>query len=456
MPAWGWNNEVLSIKAFASLLAYCALTAALVVSLGYLNVGALVLLGLALGFALAGTCLRCPGGSAARHLVPFTLCFVVGGELVGLCVLTAGVYAYRGFPLVPFLAGSALMVLLVVSYAWGRLPWPRARFLAVLGVFFFLGAWHIKSSPDPGIDVWHFQERGVLLLLGGKNPYAAEYPIREEARFYGPTIVKGGQVLSCPYPPLSLLLAVPGYLLGDVRWALLLALVGAAALMAGAGRALGLPPGHLGELAPVAFLCHPLALAVLERAWTEPLVTLAASYCAWAMAAGRGRALGVGLAGLISVKQYGFLWAVLLCASGHVNRRNALLAGALAGLINLPFVLWNPPAFWRGVFAFQIDSPFRADSLTVLAALKAWTGIEAPAVVGFLAAAGTLLIVRRARPSLTDAALGGAAVFLSFFMFNKGAHLNYYWFTGSLLPIAVVASAGESLGGGGRAGCAAL
>jgi hypothetical protein len=452
-PRGDWKSETLSIKAFTAVLSYLALTAAVVLSAGFLDSGALLLLVIALGLAVAGTVLRWPDivGRAARRFMPFVLCFVVGAELLSFCVIMVALYNYKGIPLAPFLLGSSLLILLVGTYAWGRLPWPRTRFFAILGVFFLLGAWHYKVVPVPTIDVWYFQQQGVRNLLEGENPYAAEYPnVFPDVSLYGPTMVKDGRVRSCPYPPLSLFLALPGYLLGDVRWSLLLAMIGTAALMAGTGRALGLQPGHFSELAPVAFLCHPLALFVLHGSWTEPFVALATSFCAWAMAAGRSRALLVGLAALISTKQYALLWVVLLWASGHLNWRKTVLAGTLAGLINLPFVLWDPAAFWRGIFAFHINSPFRADSLTVLAALKVWTGMEVSPVVGCLAAAITLLIVRRARPSITDAALGGAAVFLSFFLFNKAGHMNYYWFAGSLLPIAVIVSAGESCARDGR------
>ncbi len=34
-----------------------------------------------------------------------------------------------------------------------------------------------------------------------------------------PSVVKDGHMQTYPYTPLQLLLTVPGYLLGDVRWA---------------------------------------------------------------------------------------------------------------------------------------------------------------------------------------------------------------------------------------------
>src|SRR5438067_13369117 len=98
-----------------------------------------------------------------------------------------------------------------------------------------------------------------------------------------------GRVQSFPYPPLSLLLAVPGYLVGDVRWSLLAALLGTAALVVATGRRLGLPAGHPAELAATALLCHPRGLLVLETSWTEPFVALGLTATVWAMAGTRGR-----------------------------------------------------------------------------------------------------------------------------------------------------------------------
>src|SRR5262249_44721704 len=149
---------------------------------------------------------------------------------------------------------------------------------ALLLVCGLLGVWYLRSSPPPRIDVWRFQQEGCQLLLEGKNPYAAEYAdILHDPSVYGRAVYKDGWIQSCPYPPLSLLLVLPGYLVGDVRWSLLLALLGAAAFMIAVGRNLGLPPGHIAELAAIALVCHPLSFALLERAWTEPLMVVCGS-----------------------------------------------------------------------------------------------------------------------------------------------------------------------------------
>src|SRR5262249_53586423 len=121
--------------------------------------------------------------------------------------------------------------------------------------------------------------------------------------------------------------------------------------MVATGRRLGLPTGHGAELAAIAFLCHPGGLVVLEKGFTEPFLALSATLCAWTLAGGGGaRGPGFALAGVLSTKQYGFLWLVPLWMSGRLHWRHAVLAGILTAGLNIPFLLWNPGAFWRGVF----------------------------------------------------------------------------------------------------------
>jgi uncharacterized membrane protein len=248
--------------------------------------------------------------------------------------------------------------LLALSYGLKPAPWTRWRIAAFLLLYLLLGAWHIMTSPVPEIDVWHFQQEASAVLLRGENPYAAEYPnvFEDPSRYYAEGIVKDGKVQSFPYPPLSLLLALPGYLLGDVRWSLLLAMVGTAGLMVAAARRLGLPAGHVAELAAVASLCHPLGLPVLANAWTEPFLMLAVTFSVWAMAGRNGTVLGLALAGVLALKQHGVLWLAPVARSGRLRGWVALLAVLLAVALNLPFLVWNPPAFWRGVVTLQLGS----------------------------------------------------------------------------------------------------
>jgi hypothetical protein len=214
-----------------------------------------------------------------------------------------------------------------------------------------------------------------------------------------------------PYFPLSLLLVVPGYLLGgDVRYAHVAALMLSAAMMCMAR------PGRWGALAATIFLLTPRALYVTDLAWTEPMLMLTFSIvmlCACRFP----RALPYTLGLYFATKQYTILSlpAVLLLVHGTDYWRNILLmlckAAAVAAVVTLPFFFWNPRQFFRAVVAWQLIQPFRADALSYLvwwartyhadAIDRSWV-----AVPGW-------------RPPLIN---------FTFFAFNKQAFCNYYYF----------------------------
>jgi hypothetical protein len=432
------------VVALSGLLAYALIAAALGVSDGKFDPVALGLMLAGFGVTLAGSCLRGSPrlDSVAGRVVPRLLFWIVAGELAGLFVLRPGIYVPPGPAITWFRLGVLVLGLFALNYGtWRFLPGAWV-FPAVVVVHFLLGALIVRASPRPFIDVWYFQQEACQNLVGGTNPYAAEYPnIYRDARLYGEGVLKNNRIQSFFYPPLSILLVLPGYLLGDVRWALLLAQEGAAALLVVRGRRLGLPAGHPAELPAVVLLCHPCAFFLLEQAWTEPLLALAISACAWTLAGRRRAGFGLALAMLLSVKQYALLWLPCLGADKLLRPRDLLVALGGSALVALPFVVWDWQALWYGVVTMQFLQPFREDALSVPAAVFALTGWRLSSLAGFLAAAGAAaLVVWRSVPTLAHAALAGAAVFLAFFLFNKQAFLNYYWFTQALLCLAVSAS----------------
>jgi hypothetical protein len=429
------------------------------------NPVALVLVLAAFGLTLAGSSVRLPPRveSVAGRIVHGLLLLVVAGQTVALLILRPGIFLAPGTSLVGFRLGVLLLGLVILNYGDLRFLPKTWVFPLMLVVHFLLGAWLLQASPKPRIDVWYFQQLASERLLNGQNPYAEDYPNiydqSETAAYYGGGVLQNDRIPSFPYPPLSLLLVLPGYLLGDVRWALLLAQSGTAAFLVARGRRLGLPPGHPGELVGVALLCHPRGLLVLENAWTEPLMALAVSACAWALAGRRKAGVGAALGGLFSVKQHGVFWLPCLWAGKCLRPRDLVVGVGGAALVVLPFLVWDFPALWRGVVAFHFLQPFRPDALSVPAAVYTLTGWQLAFWSGFLAAAGVgALVVWRAVPTLAHAALGGAALYLAFFLFNKQAFLNYYWFTQALLCTAVSASfipgrrmvRGEPSAAGGR------
>jgi hypothetical protein len=221
--------------------------------------------------------------------------------------------------------------------------------------------------------------------------------------------------------------------------------------MVAAGRRLGLPGGHPAELAAVAILCHPQTWFVLQTSWNEPLVGLSIAAGVWALAARRQRLAGMALAVTIVVKQYGILWLPAAWTTGRLSMRRTLPWLLLGLLTFVPFLAWHPRAIYRGLVQFQLESPFRVDSLSVPAQVAIFTGnghhtsgFHIPAIAGFIAAALVMaLLLRRRNQPLSYAVLGAAAIFLAFFVFNKSSHLNYYWLVHSLLAFATLVTLAE-------------
>lgn len=333
---------------------------------------------------------------------------------------------------------------MILSYGWRPMPGGRYRFPIVLALYVLIGGWLLSGWKPPSIDVWHFQQDAAGYLLARENPYASEYRNHGDPQFYGPDMVKNGKVQSFPYPPLSLLLALPGYLEGDVRWSLLVATAAAAGFMVATGRRLGLPPGHPAEIAAAAILFHPRALFVLQMSWTDPFLFLAICVSAWTIAGRRQTLSGFALAAAATVKQYGVLWILPAWSTGKLDWRKMIPGAVAAGVVMLPFVLWDPKAFWRGNVYFQISGPFRPDSLTVLSAVYLITGARLSSALGFIAAIlMTWLMLRRPTKDLAGAVLGEAAILLAFFAFNKVGDINYYWLINAVLALAIVVSAAE-------------
>lgn len=456
------------MRSLQALLAYLLLAIGLSVSPGLLlnDAGQVALdswlalggIGFALALCLAAVWHRGQPSPALVNGMAFRVAMILLAisHVAGL-VLTRPSY-YRSYHdqdpwLVAFRAGAAVLALVALSYFWHRWRWPAVRSTLALSIYALLGvSVLLAASRKPNIDVWLLQQHACGYLLQGTNPYDARYPNPYGDRaleFLGPELLEDDQIRSFPYPPTSLLLTIPGYLLGDIRWSYLAALLGTAALMLATGRQLGLPAGHPVELAALLFLCQPYGLLVLETGWTEPFQALTLTAAFWAAASERTSATSLLLAVTASLKQYAPLAIVSAWPSARFRWR-PFVVGALAMLtVTVPFILWNPTAFWRGLLGFHLHSPFRADSLSIPAVLAVSTEYSLSPLAGFMAAGlvVVLLVVRQVRcPSA--AVLGITATLLTFFVFNKAAHVNYYWLTRSLLLLALVLAVAEEHKGG--------
>ena len=134
-----------------------------------------------------------------------------------------------------------------------------------------IGIWIIAVAPDPFVDVFVFQYEASQALLAGLNPYAITYTdiYGPGSGLYGPGLSDGLRTTyGFVYPPLSLILALPGYLVGDLRYAHLAATTAAGALIAYTR------PSRVAAAAAALFLFTPRFLHVVEQSWTEPFAVL--------------------------------------------------------------------------------------------------------------------------------------------------------------------------------------
>ena len=429
---------------------------------GKVDPGAVYLASAAWLACLAGALVRWPRriDELARPAMPFVFVGVVLANLYGLWTLPPGGYVQRGTSLLPLQVMVGFVGVLTVTWLWRTMPLGSARVWLAIAGYVVLGVWMIHVSPRPFIDVWYFEQRAAELLLHGHNPYAADYPnIYGHARWFGAEFLNAaGRVQSHTYPPASVLMTLPGWVIGDVRYSSVASVAGAAALVVAMLRRLGAPAGHFGELGAVVLLFHARSLFLIEQSWTEPFIALAACACAYALVATRHRLLRVALAGFLSIKQYGLFWLPSLAVSRRLRLADFAWAIAISAVIALPFFIWDPRALWQGVVAYQFRLGFRGDSLTVPALILARTGKLVWPLIGFVVAGGTALVVawRQHREHVPVAiervAIGGGAVYLAFFLFHKQAFFNYYWFAGVFAAMAMAgAAAPQGSGGSERA-----
>jgi hypothetical protein len=409
-----------------------ALGQAVLDSNGNLSPGAIGWLSAALVAALASLLVvHWPRSLEARAGAAFrpALTLMIGAELFEWATHLPGIYLRLTGPqpLFTYLGAVAALGVLAGGCVAERPPLGRLQLAAALLAFLVVGAWVIRTSPEPFIDVYVFQRDAARALVSGENPYALRYPdIYGNSPFYGEGLsVNGRLAFGFPYPPLSLYLVLPfQVLLGDYRYAQLGAMALAALLMA------LMRPGGAGRAVAMLYLLMPRSLFVLEQGWTEPLVVLAMAATVF-LALHRPRWLAPALGALLVLKQYLVVVAPLAlllpqARPAPVERRRFLAWLLLPGLLSLPLALWSFKDFWFDVVALQLYQPFRTEALSYLA----WwaQNHERPSTaLAFLAAlAGLGLAAWRAPRTPAGFAAAAGTVLLLFFAFNKQAFCNYY------------------------------
>ena len=385
-------------------------------------------------------------GRRSETLVIAGLVVALAFQFWQLLQRTPGIYLTDSHDraLEPFRHGILLVAVLSGALAGiDRWQWRVSVMGLVLAVHFALGVWLIQASPKPFIDTFVFQRDAVDALLSFRNPYRLQYPnIYPDESNYGPGLfVNNRSRFGYPYPPLCLLFATVGKLVGgDFRYSQLIAMTLSGGLIAALGKLHRIP-----MLAATLFLFTPRGFFVLEQSWTEPyLVCLFAAVVLSARRASKATPWVTGL--LLVAKQHAvfllpLLW-LLPKAAGVRNRRPFFAkAAAIGAVVTLPWFLIRPMPFIRSVALFQFRQPFRPDALSYMAlgSLLGW-GLVPQYSVFIAALAGIGLALWRS-PRTTAGFCGAAALmYFGFFAIAKQAFANYYYFEIGLLCCAIAAA----------------
>jgi hypothetical protein len=307
--------------------------------------------------------------------------------------------------------------------------------LVMMAAHTWLAAWKIQNTPKR-IDCFTFQQDAVESLLKGKNPYGGShaniYNPDETNRYYAHGMVVDGRVqVGLQYPPETLLPALAGYGLGDIRYGYLLTILIAALLAAAA------MPGWRGIVAAGFILWNPLTFFTESDCWTEPLVLM--MVCAVVYAARRKQLLLPLFFGLLlASKQYNVialpLFALLVPPSaGKVFHSKLLIwlliALAVAAATMLPFALWDSRALWHDLVQFHFAQPYRTDAVSFAVPFPWIMKLGPVALLAFLL--WCLMRVQTGsksnEPRVASFLVAYGVALLIFFVTAKQAFCNYYF-----------------------------
>jgi hypothetical protein len=288
-----------------------------------------------------------------------------------------------------------------------------------------------------------FLHDGAVALLQGHDPYSMTfpniYPQPLVELFYGQGVVINGRITyGFPYLPPSVLAAIPGQLLGDVRYSQLVAMLVTALVLR------RLASDRIGQAVAVLGVAAPAAIPMLTGAWTEP--TLVALLACLVLTLERRRYTYVAvLLGLFLVsKQYVVVVIpVFWLIREWLTRRVVLIGAGLATALTLPFFLVDPGAFWKAIVEYQLIQPFRADSVSLLVSSVNAFGWPPPWTYGVLPLLGggltaLALALRAPRTPAAFAAAVGLALLVTILL-SKQAFMNYYFLVSGAFLIAAVA-----------------
>ena len=218
--------------------------------------------------------LAVPAVAARRFERSVFLLLTVVGLLGAIALVPSRLDAAGRWALVAAVGASG--VALVVA-AWTE----RRRLMLAAGIGYVAALALSAHLAVVHLDVLTFHDGAARALLHGISPYGITYPnpfdARETQAFYGSGLATPDRILvGYPYPPVSLLLVLPGYVLGDTRFAMVAAVAVTSLVLHRYVSRSAVAPTWLASAAPVLLLLMP--------AWSTSCATAGPSRwcsCCW-------------------------------------------------------------------------------------------------------------------------------------------------------------------------------
>ncbi len=339
-------------------------------------------------------------------------------------------------------AAGGLLAAATVLPAVGKLDalkdrrWP---FWTALGLMSAAGVTMIAAAPQPHIDVFFLLQGSTRGLLSGDDMYRQQWAATR-ASYYS-----HGLFDVYPYLPWTSVLLLPFRIIfGDIRYGLVAALAGAAALsrrMAG-----GITrPGtrYIPALLALLVALHPKVTYADQLSWTEPLLVVLLAGMVLAAEQGRPRLAVACLMLALASKQHIVLLLPLAALWPRFGVRRALTAAGGALLLVSPWIIAGPHDFWHDAVDANIGLGYRADALCI----ATWVHKEFGHDPGFtLTGLGLLIayaIAWRVRGDAFGFCAGAGLLILALDITNTQSFFNHYTLGMALVVMALCVHAGQ-------------
>jgi len=305
----------------------------------------------------------------------------------------------------------------------------RSIFWLLCGMALTLRIAVLYISPEPGIDVYYFTNQGAAGILEGINPYDRGFHVIDPHSEY----------LYAYLPGQFLFDTLSAGLLGDIRYGQIALELLAAGLLYQVVQVRGGTSlrQHSAELVALLVLYFPQVLRMQEQCWVEFKQVFAIALFTYLMSRGPTKAWPwVSLGLLFALKQT--TWAAVPFLGklrGFGIRQGTLILLVMMVLI-LPFLLWNPYAFYDDIVLYHLGLKLpRSTSLSRLYVLL--LDVEPPlwwvAVAGLIAAA---YLWKAGQRGVLGFLLAGAVLSMLPVLLRQ-SFLNYYYYVDGMLLAAL-------------------